>query len=131
MGTKKAQVNNMTFGEKLKAYREEKDMTLEDLAQLLGTTKQVLSRYERGERTPKITTARAYANAMGVDFAMLTDESYTFSLTITRDEELALTEDERQFILMLRKLTPQGREAARQMLQSLQALQAQLSADRD
>lgn len=41
-------------------------MTLEEMASYLETTKQALSRYERCERTPKITIAAKFAEKLGV-----------------------------------------------------------------
>lgn len=59
------------FGNRLKAIREERGMTLEELAQQLQTTKQVLSRYENGQRVPKVSAAARIAKALGVPLARL------------------------------------------------------------
>ena len=56
----------MQFGDNLKSIREKHGMTLDEMARNLGTTKQALSRYERGERTPKITAAAKFAEVLGV-----------------------------------------------------------------
>lgn len=56
----------MKFGQNMKMIRESRHMTLEEMAEFLGTTKQALSRYERGERTPKITAAARFADLLGV-----------------------------------------------------------------
>lgn len=55
------------FGDNMRAIREKRGMTLEEMASYLGTTKQALSRYERGERTPKITVAAKYAKMLNID----------------------------------------------------------------
>lgn len=68
----------MNFGMKLKAYRDTYDLTQEEFARLLGTTKQVLSRYERGERVPKIDVAQRFAARMGVDINDLVDDNRMF-----------------------------------------------------
>ena len=54
------------FGEILRQIRLERGMTLEEMANYLGTTKQALSRYERGERIPKITVAAKFADTLNV-----------------------------------------------------------------
>ncbi len=54
------------FGKKMRAIREERKWTLEEMAEKLSTTKQALSKYERGERTPKITIAAKFAEILGV-----------------------------------------------------------------
>lgn len=64
----------MKFCEKLKLLREERKMSLSEFADLLGTSKQVLSRYERGENTPKITTVSHYANVLNVSLAYLIND---------------------------------------------------------
>ena len=46
------------FGTKLKKIRIEKNMSQDEMATFLGTSKQVISRYETNQRTPKITTAQ-------------------------------------------------------------------------
>ncbi|MDD4074983.1 MAG: HI0074 family nucleotidyltransferase substrate-binding subunit [Eubacteriales bacterium] len=65
----------MTFGEKLKQIRNALNLSQDDLARILGTSKQVISRYERGERIPKLTTAQAYAKKLNVHLEDLIDGS--------------------------------------------------------
>ena len=67
-----------TFGAKLKAIRTERGWSQEQLADLLGTTKQVISRYETNQRTPKITVAQEYAEKLGVRLPYLINESLEF-----------------------------------------------------
>jgi len=56
----------MSFGERLKQRRIERGLSQAALAERLGTSKQVISRYETGLRTPKITVARQCAEILGV-----------------------------------------------------------------
>ena len=58
---------SQSFGDRLKQLRMEKNLSLEEMGRLLGTTKQVLSRYENGQRDPKITTAKMFAERLGVE----------------------------------------------------------------
>lgn len=60
-----------TFGAILKQLRQERSMSQDEFAKLLGTTKQVISRYEKNQRTPKITVANEYANLLGVPLTTL------------------------------------------------------------
>ena len=64
------------FGAILRRIRKERGMTLEEMAKLLGTTKQALSRYERGQRTPKITVAARFAELLNVDLSDLIGYEY-------------------------------------------------------
>lgn len=59
------------FGESLRRIRKRRCLTQEDLARLLKTSKQVISRYENGQRTPKITLANQYAQILGVSLEEL------------------------------------------------------------
>ena len=59
------------FGENMRIIRENRGMTLEEMAEYLGTTKQAISRYERGERTPKITLAAKFAEELGISLEEL------------------------------------------------------------
>jgi transcriptional regulator with XRE-family HTH domain len=61
----------LTFGQKLREYRLSRDMKLDELAELLGTTKQVLSRYENEKRVPKVTVVAQYADQLGLPLAAL------------------------------------------------------------
>lgn len=62
-----------TFGTKLKQLREERGLTQAELAEILGTSKQVISRYETNQRTPKITVAKEYAERLDVNLSYLID----------------------------------------------------------
>ena len=59
------------FGSTLKQIRTDRGYTLEQMADLLKTTKQALSRYENGKRTPKITVAADFAEKLGVPLESL------------------------------------------------------------
>ena len=54
------------FGESLKQIRLERNLSQDDLALLLGTSKQVISRYETGQRSPKVSVVAEYAEKLGV-----------------------------------------------------------------
>lgn len=54
------------FGERLRQIRKERGETQDEFAGIIGTSKQVLSRYESGQRIPKISLAEKYAQALNV-----------------------------------------------------------------
>ena len=67
----------LTFGDKLKKIRTERNMSQEELGELLGTSKQVISRYETNQRTPKITIVEEYARKLNVPLDYLINHSIT------------------------------------------------------
>ena len=62
------------FGEALRKIRNEKSMTQDELAILLGTSKQVISRYENGQRSPKVSVVAEFAERLGVSIGYLTGD---------------------------------------------------------
>ena len=68
-------VTYASFGDRLRAIRKEKGMSQDEFAQMLGTSKQVLSRYEIGQRIPKITQAQEYAKRLNVSADYLMGDS--------------------------------------------------------
>ena len=69
----------MNFGEKLKTIRLSLDLTQDELAARLGTTKQAISRYENSEREPNLRTAREFSEKLGVSLTVLADDSLPLS----------------------------------------------------
>lgn len=59
------------FSENLRRIRFERHMTQEEFADLLGTTKQNISRYESGAVSPKISTAEVMAAKLGMTLSEL------------------------------------------------------------
>lgn len=65
------------FSDSLRKIRKQKDLTQEEFAALLGTSKQVVSRYENGQRSPKVSVVAEYAEKLGVPISVLTGETIT------------------------------------------------------
>ena len=62
----------MTFGQRMKAIREEQRMTLAQVAERIGVSEATVQRYESGEiRNPPQTRIEAIAQALGVTAAAL------------------------------------------------------------
>lgn len=66
-----------SFGERLRELRKEKGLSQDEFAKLLGTSKQILSRYELGQRSPKIEQVSKYAEKLkvSVDYLLGDTES--------------------------------------------------------
>lgn len=65
----------LLFGDKLKKIRLDRNMSQEELGEFLGTSKQVISRYETNQRTPKITTVEEYAKKLNIPLEYLINNS--------------------------------------------------------
>ena len=70
----------MTFGKTLRRLRVERGLSQEDVARRLGTSRQVISRYESGARMPKLSTVTALAAALDAPLGALTGEAEVFGL---------------------------------------------------
>ncbi len=79
----------MTFGEKIKLLRTDRNMSQEEFASLLGTSKQVISRYELGQTTPKIGVAAEWCKILSVNLDSMLDDSkgvYDSAITHTHSK---------------------------------------------
>lgn len=65
----------MTFGEKLKQLRAERGLSQSEFAKTLGTSKQVISRYELGQTTPKISVVAEWCGILGVNLDNLINDN--------------------------------------------------------
>lgn len=67
----------MDFGTNLKKLRKDRSLSQDELAALLGTTKQVISRYENGRRIPRLSVVSEYARRLGIPLSSLSGEEDT------------------------------------------------------
>lgn len=93
---------NNEFSKRLKQIREARKMSQDEFANLLGTSKQVISRYETAQRTPKITTVYEYAQKLGVSLEQLT--GYEFQPFTT--EQKATLDAGNKVLSMVKRWTP-------------------------
>ena len=64
----------MEFGDILKQLRKERGLSQDELAALLGTTKQVISRYETKQRVPRLSVVAEFARKLGLPLSALSGE---------------------------------------------------------
>lgn len=69
-----------SFSEKIKCCRQALGLSQDQLADALSTTKQVISNYELGKRTPKIDVAAKYAKILNVPVEHLTNDSISYCI---------------------------------------------------
>lgn len=94
------------FAKQLRAYRESQGYTLQELADILHTSKQVLSRYENGQRTPKISVANEYAAILGLPLSYFMPHPPTWEDDVWEDWLHARSDAERFAIVREYGLDP-------------------------
>lgn len=61
----------MKFGERLKNFREQKNLTQEELASLSGISARSIQRYENGTNRPRVEAAEKIAKALDIQVDVL------------------------------------------------------------
>lgn len=61
-------LNIKMVGQKIKEYRKAKNMTIEQLGNLIGKSKTTVARYENSELALELTTLLEICNALHIDF---------------------------------------------------------------
>ena len=61
----------MKFGERLKNFREQKNLTQEELASLSGISARSIQRYENGTNRPRVEAAEKMAKALDIQVDVL------------------------------------------------------------
>ena len=98
-----------TFGQNLRRIRLLKNMTQDEFAALLGTTKQVISRYENDQRSPKVSVVGEYARLLDVSIGELSGEERP---TPSNDPPTTLTDEkEEELLIIYRGLNAAGQNA--------------------
>ena len=114
-----------TFGDRLKALREQRGETQQDIADLIGVTRNAISAYEKGTRRPAgesaIEVYELLADHFNVDLAYLIgQQDYIVRILGTGsdpDAELLveLTPEEVQLIKQYRRLDAYNKKVMRMM----------------
>lgn len=75
------EIHYTTFGERLRQIRKEQNLSQDALAQILGTTKQMLSRYELNQSSPRIEQVQKYAEMLRVPVDYLLGDTEAEAIT--------------------------------------------------
>lgn len=106
----------MKFAKALHNRRKELGLSQEELAKKVGTRKQVVSKYELGQRSPKVEMANAFAEALGTTLDELLEVEKE-EQTIIEDPEInivsgmmeTMTKDQKQQVIdLIRILIKKG-----------------------
>ena len=100
----------MTFGERLKSFREAKRLTQEQLASEIGVAKTTVTGYERGNRKPDVEKIKKLASALGVSGDELLGTGHEKKPTPISESELSDPLDI-QLMNLLQDRTPEEKKA--------------------
>ena len=118
-----------TFGERLKQHRLAAHLTQEELAKKCGMKKQSISRYEKSDREPNISIAKAIADALGVPLEALVGgsslshlaEKFNLQMFSEQEQKKETAQDERHALVneLFDQLPPEKQARAVDLLKWL------------
>ncbi len=105
----------MTIGQRIKAARERRDMTLDEVAQRCNTTKQTIFKYEN-----EIVTNIPYDKIVLLSNALDVSPSYLFGWDEKKDSptELQLSEGEKILLDLFRKVPESDQQMVLNMIRA-------------
>jgi len=84
----------MNFSERTKQIRQEKKISLQELADLSGVSKSMISKIEREEKNPTLQVAAQIAEALGTTLSALLDEPKNQEVVIIKEDDRIIYHDE-------------------------------------
>ena len=115
----------MEFGERLREIRLSMGLNMPEFAALLGTSKQNIHRYEKGDTSPTLRVAKEYADKLGVTVLYLLgseDEENGPAVSSETVEALSVLRDEERALLQVTKdMTPDQVLAMAEFAKSLRS----------
>ena len=105
----------MTIGQRIRAARERKDMTLEEVASRCNTTKQTIFKYEN-----EIVTNIPYDKIVLLSKALSVSPSYLFGWDEKKSSpsELQLTEGEKMLLDLFNRVPEDKQQLVLQMIRA-------------
>lgn len=104
----------MTIGQRIKAAREQRDMTLDEVAKLCKTTKQTIFKYEN-----EIVTNIPYDKIVLLSNALNVSPSYLFGWEEKQSpSEQPLTEGEKSLLDLFRRVPEESQQMVLQMIRA-------------
>ena len=98
-----------TLGERIKFNRKRNGLNQEQLANAIGVSMMSIRRYENDERLVTIETLEKIAKILKIPVGSLTGDEW----------DASLADDEVELIADYNKLTPEGKEVARERVREL------------
>jgi len=94
----------MDFGQNLMLIRKQKKLSQADLGKIIGTSGDVIGRYERGDITPSVDVVAKIADALdvSVDYIIGKTKLVIDKNTLNRIEEISnLPDDKKSYVFNL------------------------------
>lgn len=88
---------NFVIAENLKRLREERKLSLDNVAKLSGVSKSMLGQIERGEVNPTVSTVWKISNGLKISFTQLMSRPETDIELVEKSEIQPLVEDNGKF----------------------------------
>ncbi len=86
-------MDNLNIGKRIKITRQNRNMTLDELAELTGVSKPMLGQIERGKSSPTVTTLWKIATGMKLPFSSFLQEQETEYTVVDLQEQDVLLEE--------------------------------------
>lgn len=96
------------IGAKIKDRRKELGLSQEKLAEAIGITYQQLQRYENGTGRLNTDRLQALSEVLHIPIAQLFQEKETKRVAIGEADAMYITQEEREFVEILRKIKDEG-----------------------
>ncbi|WP_349409667.1 helix-turn-helix domain-containing protein [Pseudalkalibacillus sp. SCS-8] len=90
---------NQMIGDKLKAIRTERKLSLDELSKITQVSKAMLGQIERGTSSPTISTLWKIATGLGISFSSFVEEDTPKFSKVKIDEVNPLLEDEGRYLV--------------------------------
>jgi len=90
----KKKLKALAIGRKIRAIRQSKGLTLEDVSKLTGFSKALISRIENEQVSPPIATLLRIASALKVEIShFFSDQASPYKVTVVRNHEISSSRD--------------------------------------
>lgn len=111
-------------GKRLRALREEKNITQEELGRILGTSHVTIGRYENGERIPKLDILIDLANYFDVslDYLLFRSDKKEVSSSKDKSNNLTILNTNLPIVEDFNKLNEEGKKEAEKRVKELTSM---------
>lgn len=111
-------------GKRLRALREEKNITQEELGKILGTSHVTIGRYENGERIPKLDILIDLANYFDVslDYLLFRSDKKEVSSNKDKSNNLTILNTNLPIVEDFNKLNEEGKKEAEKRVKELTSM---------